>query len=254
VKRDYYEILGVAPDADGNAIRRAFHALARQWHPDVAESSEAEDRFREITEACSVLSKPEARLLYDRYRSRGRGNQGFDEALRKASPPIPRSENVRIQIKLRAFETKQGTRQVVEYQAEACCLTCMGHGMTGLPDTDLEDSGAAERRQLSDINLAHLFQIEPLPARVGGPCSRCGEKGTVSIGRRLCLLVPEGLDDGAQLRVRGAGNYGGIGLLSSDLLVDVQVLPAPKDPTFIRYTALTLALVSIATLVLYVQH
>ena len=81
LKRDYYEVLGISPKADDDAIRRAFHALARDWHPDVADAPDAEARFRELAEAYSVLSKRESRLLYDRYGYRGRGNQGFDDAL-----------------------------------------------------------------------------------------------------------------------------------------------------------------------------
>src|SRR4029450_4540835 len=98
LKRDYYEVLGVDRDANGDEIKRAFHALARDWHPDVAgapggrarvrgahpdvaDAPDAEIRFRELAEAYSVLSRKEARLLYDRYGYRGRGNQGFDGAL-----------------------------------------------------------------------------------------------------------------------------------------------------------------------------
>ena len=85
-KRDYYEVLGLPRDADGDAIKRAFHGLAREWHPDVADAPDAEARFRELAEAYAVLSKREARLLYDRYGYRGRGNQGFDDALWEAPP------------------------------------------------------------------------------------------------------------------------------------------------------------------------
>src|SRR5204862_1952333 len=72
VKRDYYEVLGVPRDADEEEIRRAFQAQARDWHPDVAGGPEAEERFRELAEAYSVLSRREARALYDRSGYRGR--------------------------------------------------------------------------------------------------------------------------------------------------------------------------------------
>src|SRR5437667_11076522 len=86
VKRDYYEVLGLSRDADGETIKRAFHSLARDWHPDVADAPDAEARFRELAEAYHVLSKRESRVLYDRFGYRGRGNHGFDAAFQEAEP------------------------------------------------------------------------------------------------------------------------------------------------------------------------
>ena len=81
VKADYYELLGVSREADPDTIKKAFHTAARDVHPDVSDSPDAERRFRDLAEAYSVLSKPASRLLYDRFGYRGRGNTGFDEAL-----------------------------------------------------------------------------------------------------------------------------------------------------------------------------
>src|ERR671933_2656268 len=66
-ERDYYELLGVARDASENDIKKAFRRLARQLHPDVSEEPDAEERFREVSEAYEVLSNAETRQLYDRY-------------------------------------------------------------------------------------------------------------------------------------------------------------------------------------------
>ena len=96
VKRDYYDVLGVSRDADEERIRRAFYAHAREWHPDVTETPEAEERFRELAEAYTVLSKREARLLYDRFGYRSRGSQQLDEALWETRPAeVVRGENIR---------------------------------------------------------------------------------------------------------------------------------------------------------------
>ena len=64
--RDYYELLGVARDADEQTLKKAFRRLARQLHPDVSTEPDAEVRFREVTEAYEVLSSSETRALYDR--------------------------------------------------------------------------------------------------------------------------------------------------------------------------------------------
>jgi molecular chaperone DnaJ len=253
VKRDYYEVLGLPRDADGDEIKRAFHSLARDWHPDVADAPDAEARFRELAEAYSVLSRREARLLYDRYGYRGRGNQGFDEALWEARPPAAaRGENVHASIELRSFEAAEGARRVLEYEAAVRCKACMGRGSVGLPDPECEYCGGTGRkRTVASLDVANLLQIEPCPACVAEPCSQCDGKGTVSAERRIRLLVPAGVQDGTQLRVGGDGHDAGAGSIPGDLLVRVKVLPPPRDPKAVRFAALLLLLVAIATLVLY---
>src|SRR5579884_590529 len=76
-ERDYYELLGIARDADETEVKRAFRRLARQLHPDVSDQPDAEDRFREVSEAYEVLSNPETRQLYDRYGHAGLRSGGF---------------------------------------------------------------------------------------------------------------------------------------------------------------------------------
>src|SRR5437899_12653737 len=75
--RDYYEVLGVARDADETTIKKSFRRMARDLHPDVSDHPEAELRFREITEAYEVLSSTERRALYDRYGHAGLRSGGI---------------------------------------------------------------------------------------------------------------------------------------------------------------------------------
>lgn len=251
-KTDYYEVLGIPRNADEAAIRRAFHALARECHPDVDSSPDAGHRFRELAEAYSVLSKHEARLLYDRYGYRGRGNQGFDEALWEARPYVPRGENVHLDVELRAFEAEEGTRRVVEYEADVRCNGCMGRGVIGQPDPDCKVcGGTGRRRQVANLDAARFLQIATCPACGSETCPLCQGSGKASADRRIRLRIPPGLEDGAQLRVRGDGHYAGLGSIPGDLLVDVSVLPAPRDPRVVRYVAFMLLLVAVATLVVY---
>jgi molecular chaperone DnaJ len=249
-------VLGLGRKADPDAIKRAFYALARDWHPDVADAPDAEARFRELAEAYSVLSKREARLLYDRYGYRGRGNEGFDEALWEARPAVAaRGENVHVRIELLSFEAVQGTRRIVKYEAAVRCRACMGRGSVGLPDPECEYCGGTGRkRTVSHLEVANLLRIELCPACVAEVCSQCGGEGTVSAERRIRLLVPPGVQDGAQLRVGGDGHDAGAGSIPGDLLVHVKVQPPPRDPRFVRYVAFVLLNVAIATLVLYLVH
>lgn len=256
VKKDYYEVLGLPRDANAETIKRAFYALARGSHPDVATDPDADVRFREIAEAYAVLSKSDARLLYDRYGYRGRGNRGFDETLWEARPSAAvRGKDVHLTIELRDFEAAAGTRRVLQYVAAVRCRVCLGRGSVASPERDCKEcGGTGHKRTVSDLNVANLLQVERCPACAGEACGECGGEGTVAGERRIRLLVPAGVEDGAQLRVGGDGNDAGAGSIPGDLLVTVTVLAAPRDPRLVRSVALLLLLVSIATLALYVAR
>ena len=254
VKRDYYEVLGVSRDADADSIRRAFHGLARDWHPDVAEAPDAEARFRELAEAYSVLSKREARLLYDKYGYRGRGNAGVDEELWESRrPEIVRGENVNTVLEVHDFEAEEGTRRVVTFHATVRCTACMGRGSVGLPDPECEFClGTGRKRTVSHLDVAQVLQVESCPACIGEPCEGCEGQGTVEAERRIRIRIPPGVDDGTQLRVSGDGNDAGAGSVPGDLLVRVHVLPPPKDPRSVRYLAFVLLVIAVGALALYV--
>lgn len=217
-KADYYEVLGVSRDADDETIRRAFHAAARECHPDVSDSPESERRFRELAEAYSVLSKPGLRMLYDRYGYRGLGNRSLDEALWEAREQALRGETVRLELDLRWFEALEGTRKVVAFEATTVCEPCEGRGTTRMPDAE---------------------------------CQTCGGSGRVTERRRLRLHIPPQVEEGTQLRVTGEGHAPMNGGLPGDLLVDVHVTPKPRDPRLIRYLALALFLAAIGALIAY---
>lgn len=253
LKRDYYEVLGISQDADDDAIRQAFHGLARDWHPDVADAPDAEARFRELAEAYSVLSKREARLLYDRHGYRGRGNQAFDEALWEArAAEVVRGDNIHTNIEVRSFEADEGTRRVITFPAVVRCTACMGRGSVGLPDPECEVChGTGRRQSVLHSYFADVAEDEPCSECVAEACYRCEGAGTIEAQRRIRLRIPPGVDDGTQLRVTGEGEDAGAGSEPGDLLVRVRVLPPPKDPRALRYLAFALLLIAIAALALY---
>jgi molecular chaperone DnaJ len=225
VKRDYYEVLGVPRDADEHTIERAFQDRAREYHPDVVDDHEADERFRELTEAYSVLASPETRNIYDSRGYRGWGDPAFEEALAAAGVEAPRrGENVHLDLELRDFEARDGTRRLVRYPVAVRCRACMGHGSVHVadPESDLLD-----------------------------PCLRCDGRGVVETEQQVRLRIPAGLQDEAQLRVRGEGNDAGAGSVPGDLLVHVHILPSPKDPPFIRYAAFALLALAVVTLIVY---
>jgi molecular chaperone DnaJ len=267
-KRDYYEVLGVSPDADAHAIRRAFYGLARDWHPDVADAPDAAARFRELAEAYSVLSRRESRLLYDRYGYRGRGNNGFEaepdeesHAGLEAEPTEPElrlpevvlGTNIETDLELRSFEAAEGTRRIVKFGATVRCTACMGRGSLSLPDPECEYClGTGRKRTVSGVDSGHVLQVERCPACVEEHCPRCHGDGTLETERKIRLRIPPGVEDGALLRVTGDGNDAGAGSVPGDLLVRVHVLPPPKDPRAVRYVAFMLLVIALATLAFYV--
>jgi molecular chaperone DnaJ len=253
VKRDYYEVLGLSRDADGETIKRAFHSLARECHPDVADTPDAEVRFREVAEAYAVLSKRNARLLYDRYGYRGAGNRCFDEARWEDRSRGRRGENVHLTLELQSFEAEAGSRRIVSYEATIRCETCAGHGRLQFADPECGlCGGTGRRRHALQLHFSDLLQIEECSNCAPRTCGACGGGGIVLAPRRIRLRVPPGVEDGAQLRVGGEGNDAGTGSIPGDLLVDLRVLQPPRDPRLVRFAALVLLLISAATLVLYI--
>jgi molecular chaperone DnaJ len=251
VKPDYYEVLGVPRDADVEAIRRAFHALARDCHPDVSDAPEDRQRFTDLAEAYGVLSKPASRLLYDRYGYRGRGNQWFDDEAADGEP-APRGENVHACIELRAKEARRGTARLMQYDAPTLCAICEGLGVIGEPDPECPDcGGTGQIREISNLAAARILRIETCPACGVEPCDECDGTGVVEAERRLRVRVPPGIEDGDQVRVTGEGGDAGAFGIPGDLLLEITVIPKPEDPAFVRYLALAGALAAAALLVAY---
>jgi molecular chaperone DnaJ len=253
VKADYYEVLGIPRDADEDAVRRAFHTLARDCHPDVSDAPEDHQRFRELAEAYGVLSKPASRLLYDRYGYRGRGNHAYPEEVEAGEEPGERGDDVRAAIELEAYEATRGARKLVRYEAVSECPSCEGVGVLGEPDPECaECGGTGQVREVSEVAAAHILRIELCVACGLLQCDECDGTGLVVAERVVRVRVPPGIEDGDQLRVAGEGGVGDPDAPAGDLLLDLAVKPEPRDPGLVRYLALAGMLAAVALLVAYV--
>lgn len=91
---DLYDVLGASRDADPDELRAAYHDRARELHPDVSGDPEAEQRFRELSHAYAVLSKPRSRLLYDRLAYRGPGGGGFGPVHERVGKPTRETAHI----------------------------------------------------------------------------------------------------------------------------------------------------------------
>jgi molecular chaperone DnaJ len=240
--RDYYEVLGVPRSADGDAIKQAYRRLARELHPDVSAEPKAEERFRELTGAYTVLSDPNARLLYDRFGYRGRGG-GFSAA-RRASSGAP----VLAEVNVDTFEAARGARREVRYSSREQCQACLGKG-SAPGSAGCETCAGKGRVTLSaTLRVGDWLQVEKCSdcngTGLSDPCPECRGEGSLSQEQVVKVRIPAGVEDGNRLRM--VGDSDGEQLL-------VQVRPLPADSYLVLLLAGVLLLCSIALLVYFLS-
>ncbi len=207
--KDYYKILGVAPEADQDEIKRAYRKLARKFHPDVSKEADAEARFKEVGEAYEALKDPKKRAAYDQVRSGGwrQGDefrpppdwgQGFDPgAFEGTDDPAGFSDFFSS-----LFGGLGGRRRGPMRSA--------GRDQHARIEVDLETAFAGGTRQIS------LTRTVPGPD--GMPRRQPGS---------LKVRLPAGLTEGRQLRLRGKGEPGLNGGPAGDLFLEIAIRPHP---------------------------
>ena len=215
-KRDYYDILGVKRDADGEAIKKAYRQLARKWHPDVNKDAKAAERFAEIQEAYAVLSDAEKRKQYDRFGHVGigvgpsGGAPGGSGASWKWNPATggfgPNGASGATPDLGSIFEELFGGGK----------RRSAGGRQTRSPFA----SGNARPQARQGQNIEHAIQITFQTATHGGK-----EHLRVAVGEHSELIdvsIPPGIEDGAKLRLRGKGQPGINGGPPGDLILTVN--------------------------------
>ncbi len=251
--RDYYEILGVGRSADKDEVKKAYRRMARELHPDVNKSPDAEERFKEIAEAYEVLSDDEKRARYDRHGhagvnpgmggAGGPGFGGFEEifeeffnnfgtATRQSRRRGPRpGQDRRVEATITFEEAVFGVTRTVEFERLEVCETCGGVGAE--PGTQpvkcVQCAGSGEVRQVQQTFLGPMVQVATCPRCNGrgetipSPCTTC--KGAGRMRRRVSLdvQIPAGVSEGLQIQVRGEGDMGERGAPQGNLFVVVRV-------------------------------
>jgi molecular chaperone DnaJ len=258
-KRDYYEVLGVSRDASDEELKSAFRNLARKYHPDVSDSPDAEEKFKEINEAYGVLSDKDKRAAYDRFGHQGvkgpNGGPGFETVDfsdfadifgdmfgfggfanrgRSASRTAPRrGADLQYQVAISFKEAVFGAEKEIDITKDETCPTCSGSGAK--PGTSLktcpECQGRGEIRQTRQTLLGAMVQVTTCPTCNGKgkiidtPCSSCQGKGRVRNTRRKKITIPAGVDDGTRIRLAGEGQTGENNGPPGDLYLLVRVKP-----------------------------
>jgi molecular chaperone DnaJ len=247
--KNYYSVLGVSRDADDAELKRAYRKLARLYHPDKNPGDKAsEERFKEVSEAYTVLSDPDKRAQYDRFGTvsgpagGGAADVGFGTIFedlfegffgggseRGRRTRARRGEHLQYNLEVSLEEVAAGIETKVQIPRHETCETCRGSGAQAgsHPETCPSCRGQGQVR----FSQGFLTVARPCP-QCGGegqiirtPCADCRGQGRQRKERLLKIAIPAGVDDGAQLRLAGEGEGGVFGGPPGDLYVVLHVRP-----------------------------
>lgn len=254
-KRDYYEVLGVGKQAGDQEIKSAYRKLALQHHPDRnPDDPNAEDKFKEASEAYSVLCDAQKRAAYDRYGHAGlQGSGGFDPnqftdfsdifdmfgfgdlfgggGRGRGRSRAERGEDVRYDLEISFEEAIFGVNTEIQIPRMEACDRCKGSGSEpgsgptscptchGRGEVLYQQSFLSIRRTCSTCN--GMGQI------IRNPCHDCRGHGYRQVQRKLKVNIPAGVDDGTRLRLSQEGQPGRNGGPSGDLYVMLKVKEHP---------------------------
>lgn len=261
-KRDYYEVLGLPRDCDAAEIKQVYRRLARKYHPDVNNGDpEAEEKFKEISEAYAVLSNEEKRRQYDQFGfSRSLFEDmnfdsvfsefGFGDILNmffgtgfgggfstnQRSRRHARGSDISFETEIEFKESAFGIKKEVEYSADSICEECKGKGSKNADDvvTCSVCRGTGHVRISRDTFLGSLITTTTCHNCNGSgiiiknPCSKCSGKGYTRARKKIVLDIPAGIHNGDKLKVTGKGNSKGSNSINGDLIITVKVKPHPE--------------------------
>ena len=264
-KRDYYEVLGVAKDADEATIKKAYRTLAKKNHPDAnPDDPGAEERFKEINEAYQVLSNPQKRAQYDQFghdgpQAGGFGGGGFGDFSgfggggfggfggfedifssvfgggfggARQSGPV-RGDDLRYDLTVSFEEAAMGCEKEINLVRDEVCPTCDGSGAKpgSKEETCPTCSGTGQELVVTNTPFGRIQNVRTCSRCRGSgkiiteTCPKCHGRGKVRVSKRRTVKVPAGIDNGQVLTIRGQGGLGERGGQPGDLLIVITVRP-----------------------------
>ncbi|MBM6738091.1 molecular chaperone DnaJ [Faecalicatena fissicatena] len=268
-KRDYYEVLGVSRDADEATLKKAYRKVAKKYHPDMNPGDkEAEQKFKEASEAYAVLSDPEKRRQYDQFghaafeggAGGAGGFGGFDfsgadfsdifgdifgdlfgggrRGGRTNQGPM-KGMNIRKSVRITFEEAVFGCEKEIEVVLKDPCPKCNGTGAKPgtSPQTCPKCGGKGQVVYTQQSFFGTVQNVQTCPDCHGSgqiikdKCPDCGGTGYISSKKKIAVSIPAGIDNGQSVRIREKGEPGVNGGPRGDLLVEVAV---SRHPIFMR--------------------
>jgi molecular chaperone DnaJ len=258
-KRDYYEVLGVGRSATPDEIKKAYRKLARQFHPDAnKEDPDTENKFKEVSEAYSVLGDEQKRAQYDQFGHLENGGGGgpngdftgdfggfgdiFDmffgggrgfSGQQRRGPQ--RGSDLQYEMEISFHEAAFGLERDIEIPRIENCPTCDGSGAKPgtQPKTCPECHGTGQTQQSQRTPFGNFMNVKTCERCEGRgqivdePCSECRGQGKVRQRRKIHVKIPAGVDTGARMRMGGEGEAGDKGGSPGDLYIIIRVQPHP---------------------------
>jgi molecular chaperone DnaJ len=253
-KRDYYEVLGVSREASDQEIKSAYRRLAMQHHPDrnPENTAESEEKFKEITEAYSVLADAQKRAAYDRFGHQAVSGSGaapdfnstifsgfedifgdlfgFGDVFGRGGRGRGRAAggiDLRYDLELNLEEAAKGLETKIKIPRWEACGTCEGTGAKAgsKPVTCTTCNGRGQlRHQQGFFTVTRTCpQCQGQGQMIRDVCVTCKGEGRVSADRVLELKIPPGVDEGTRLRVNGEGGVATRGAVPGDLYVILKI-------------------------------
>lgn len=252
--KDYYETLGVSRDAPAEEIKKAFRKLARKYHPDLNPGDKnAEQRFKEINEAYTVLSDQKKREEYDRFgRSPFEAGGAWYEDIKaprfedifefgmgdvfgdlfgrasRAEPAYQHGSDIHTGLTVTLEEAFNGTQKTLTVNREAGCARC--HGTGAEASESCPRCKGTGRVQTSK----GFFRMQQPCAECGGAgrkvtraCAACRGMGRVLQPETVKVKIPAGVDSASRVRLKGMGNAGNAGAPGGDIIIEISVRPHP---------------------------
>ncbi len=262
-KRDYYEVLGVSKTATPEEIKKAYRQLGKKYHPDNNPGDKtAEEKFKEVAEAYSILSDADKRRQYDQFGHSAfeqGGAGGFDfnsmdfgdifgdffgdlfggSRSRRGNTGPMKGANVRTGLRITFEEAVFGTEKEIELNLKEACSSCNGSGARSgsNPETCQKCNGKGQvaYTQQSIFGMTRSIQACPDCRGTGkiirDKCPDCRGTGYISRNKKIQVSIPAGIDNGQSIRIGGKGEPGVNGGPMGDLLVEITV---SRHPIFQR--------------------
>ena len=254
--KDYYNILGVEKGASKDDIKKNYRKLAMQYHPDKNPGNkEAEEKFKEISEAYAVLSAPEKREMYDQFGHagiEGSGFRGFRTTEDIFSSDIfadfhsifesffgetNRSIDLRYDLRISLKEAYTGTSKEITMSKNETCTLCQGEGAELGSGTQICPECKGKGEVIFQQGFIGIIIRRTCPNCGGAgriittPCKECHGRGQVKESKKIVVNLPKGVDTGSRIKIKGEGEGGGKGVMSGDLYIFIHV---EEDPFFQR--------------------